>query len=74
MPVALSFPNPCIPLNLTCPRLTHALHVALLILDLPQRVRDYLEDSTNHCKMQNNNLEDSTNYCKMQNNWGDTCG
>ena len=60
MPVALSFPDPCIALNLTCPRLTHALHVALLILDLPQRVRDYLQDSTN--------------YCKMQKNWADTCG
>ena len=52
LPVALSLPNPCIAPNLTCSRLAHALHVALLVLDLAQRVRDYLGGLANGHKMQ----------------------
>ena len=33
---------PGVPEDLAGPGLAHALHVALLVLDVPQRVRDHL--------------------------------
>ena len=48
LPIALRLSNPGISLHLTGPRLPHTLHITLLVLDLPQGVRDDLGDIISH--------------------------